>query len=103
MTRRHIFWLWLPLALSFTLMMLEGPTVQGAIARLPDPALNLAAFGMVLGIQLIIESPVIMLVSTAIALASNPQAYRVLRRFVIGLCVTLTLIVGLVAWSPLFD
>ena len=47
MNKRTVFWLWLPLALSFTFMMLEGPTVQSAIARLGEPALNLAAFGMV--------------------------------------------------------
>ena len=55
MTRRTVFWLWLPLAISFALMMLEGPTVQSAMARLPDPKLNLAAFGMVFGISLIIN------------------------------------------------
>ncbi len=103
MTRRTIFWLWLPLAISFTLMMLEGPTVQSAIARLGDPALNLAAFGLVLGVSLIIESPVIMLVSTAIALATNAQSYRALRSFVIWLNVGLTVLTALVAWTPLFD
>ena len=103
MTRRTVFWLWLPLAISFTLMMLEGPTVQSAMARLPDPKLNLAAFGMVFGISLIIESPVIMLVSTAIALATDAQSYRALRRFMIGLNVVLTLVTAAVAFTPLFD
>src|SRR5919202_1165699 len=69
--RGYIFALWFPLALSVTLMMLEGPAVQGAIARLGTPALSLAAFGFVLSIQLILQSPVIMLVSTAIALATD--------------------------------
>jgi hypothetical protein len=103
MNRRTVFWLWLPLALSFTFMMLEGPTVQSAIARLDAPALNLAAFGMVFGIALIIESPVIMLVSTAIALTKDAQSYRLLRRFMIGLNIWLTVLTGLVAWTPLFD
>jgi hypothetical protein len=103
MTRRHIFWLWFPLALSMTFMMLEGPAVQGAIARLEGPALNLAAFGFVLSIQLILESPVIMLVSTAIALATDAQSYRALRQFVLWLTVGLTLLVAAVAWTPLFD
>ncbi len=101
--RGYIFALWFPLALSMTLMMLEGPAVQGAIARLGAPALNLAAFGFVLSIQLIVESPVIMLVSTAIALATDAQSYRALKQFVLWLTVGLTLLVGLVAWTPLFD
>lgn len=100
--KRTIFWLWLPLALSMALMMLEGPTVQGAIARLPDPALSLAAFGTVFGIALIIESPVIMFVSTAIALVGDAQSYHTLRRFVIMVNLILTLLTALVAWTPLF-
>ena len=103
MTRRHVFWLWLPLALSFTLMMLEGPTIHSAIARLPDPALSLAAFGAIFGISLIVESPVIMLISTAIALARDAQSYRALRSFMIGLNVGLTLITAAIAFTPLFD
>lgn len=103
MNRRRIFWLWLPLAVSFTLMMLEGPSVQSAIARLGDPETNLAAFGLVLSLSLIIESPVIMLISTSIALARDTQSYRALRSFVVVLIGGLTLLTGLVAWTPLYD
>ena len=103
MNRRRIFWLWLPLAVSFTLMMLEGPTIQAAITRLSDAALNLAAFGLVLSISLIIESPVIMLLSTSIALVSDGQSYRVLRAFMIWLSLALTVVTALVAWTPLYD
>lgn len=103
MTRRRMFWLWLPLAISFTLMMLEGPIVQASIARLGDPALNIAAFSLVLSISLIIESPVIMLLSTTIALVRSPQSYRALRGFVNALNVGLTLLTALVAWTPLYD
>ncbi|HEY0602200.1 MAG TPA: hypothetical protein VGD58_04770 [Herpetosiphonaceae bacterium] len=103
MNRRRIFWLWLPLAVSFTLMMLEGPTVQAAITRLDQSALNLAAFGLVLSISLIIESPVIMLLSTSIALVRDAQSYRALRSFVIALNLVLTAVTALVAWTPLYD
>lgn len=102
MTRRRIYWLWLPLAISFTLMMLEGPIIQAAIARLGDPALNIAAFSLVLSISLIIESPVIMLLSTAIALVRSPHSYRALRGFVNALNAGLTLLTALVAWTPLY-
>jgi hypothetical protein len=103
MNRRRIFWLWLPLAISFTLMMLEGPTVQAAITRLDQSALNLAAFGLVMSISLIIESPVIMLLSTSIALVRDAQSYRTLRRFVTALNLVLTAVTALVAWTPLYD
>lgn len=84
-------------------MMLEGPAVQSAIARLGDPETNLAAFGLVLSLSLIIESPVIMLLSTTIALARDTQSYRALRGFVIALIAGLTLLTALVAWTPLYD
>ncbi|MDP9309612.1 MAG: hypothetical protein M3R24_01730 [Chloroflexota bacterium] len=103
MDRQRVFWLWLPLAVSFTLMMLEGPSVQSAIARLGDPETNLAAFGLVLSLSLIIESPVIMLISTSIALARDTQSYRALRNFVVALIGGLTLLTALVAWTPLYD
>lgn len=103
MNRRRIFWLWLPLAVSFTLMMLEGPTVQAAITRLDQSALNLAAFGLVMSISLIIESPVIMLISTSIALVRDAQSYRILRTFVITLNLVLTVVTALVAWTPLYS
>lgn len=102
MNRRRIFWLWLPLAVSFTLMMLEGPTVQAAITRLDQSALNLAAFGLVMSISLIIESPVIMLISTSIALVRDAQSYRILRTFVVTLNLVLTVVTALVAWTPLY-
>lgn len=103
MTVRRIFWLWLPLALSFTLMMLEGPTVQASIARLSDAQRSLAAFGLAMSLSLIVESPVIMLISTAIALARDGQAYRTLRTFVYGLMIALTALAALVAWTPLYN
>lgn len=100
---RNIFLLWLPLAIRFELMMLEGPAVQGAMGRLPHPALNLAAFGLTLSLSLLIESPVIMLLATAIALVKDADSFFALRRFVVTMAVGCTLLTGLVAFTPLFD
>ncbi len=100
---RTIFGLWLPLAVSFELMMLEGPAVQGAIGRLPEPALNLAAWGLTMSLSLLVESPVIMLLATSIALVKDVGSYWPLRRFMIGLAAGCTLLTALVAFTPLFD
>lgn len=94
---------WLPLAVSFELMMLEGPAFQAAIGRLADPALNLAAWGLALSLSLLIESPVIMLLGTTVALARDPGSICAIRRFTLTLCGLGTLLTGLVAFSPLFD
>lgn len=100
---RTLFWLWLPLAVSFELMMLEGPAVQGAIGRLPQSPLNLAAWGLVMGLSLLIESPVIMLIATAIALVRDHASYCALRRFMLSLCLGCTLLGALVSFTSLYD
>jgi progressive ankylosis protein len=102
MRNRLIFWTWLPLAISFTFMMLEGPVVQSSVARLPEAALNLAAVGLALSLSITIESPIIMLLSTSIALARDGHSYRVLRNFTLVLLVALTLLTALVAFTPLY-
>ena len=99
---RAIFRLWLPLALSFELMMLEGPAVQAAIGRLPDAGLNLAAWGLTLSLAWLMESPVIMLLSTSTALVRGERSYRALFRFMLTLLGACTLLTGLVAFTPLF-
>jgi hypothetical protein len=98
-----IFRLWLPLAISFELMMLEGPSVQGAIGRLAAPTLNLAAWGLAFSLALLVESPVIMLLATAIALVRDEDSYKALRRFVLTLMAACTLLTAVVAFTPLFD
>jgi len=100
---KTVFLLWWPLALSFELMMLEGPTFQGAIGRLPNAALNIAAFGLTMALAMTIESPVIMLLPTAIALVKDANSYWALRRFMLTLCAMCTLLTGLVAFTPLFE
>lgn len=94
---------WLPLAASWLLMTLEGPVVSGTLARLPGPALMIAAFGITLSLSITIESPVIMLLATTTALARDRQAYLMLRRFTIGLMVITTAVTALIGWTPLYD
>ncbi|MCW5933890.1 MAG: hypothetical protein KIT45_06245 [Fimbriimonadia bacterium] len=100
---KRLFWLWFPLAVSMTLMMLEAPITQTALARLPESTLHLAAFGLALGISLVIESPVVMLLATATALVHHAQSYRALLRFTLWLCGLLTLLTGVIAFTPLFE
>ena len=77
MSLRAVLKLWLPLAVSFELMMLEGPAVQAAIGRLPAPELNLAAWGLTMGLSLLVESPIIMLLTTATALVRDGQSFAI--------------------------
>lgn len=81
-------------------MNLEGPIIQAAIARLPEAKIMLAAAGIVFSLQVTIESPIIMLLATSTTLAGSPQAYRVLRRFVVHLTLILTVIAAAIALIP---
>jgi hypothetical protein len=103
LTQRRIFSFWLPLAASWVLMTLEGPFVQAAIARMPDPETALAAFGIVASLSITIESPIIMLLATSTALCRDRDAYRVLRCFMIWLNLLLTGVQIIVAFTPDFD
>jgi len=103
LTQRMILSFWFPLAASWVLMTLEGPFVQAAIARMPDPETALAAFGIVTSLSITIESPIIMLLATSTALCRDRDAYRVLRRFMIWLNVLLTVVQIVVAFTPVFD
>ena len=66
-------------------MASEGPFVAAVIARLTDPTFNLAAYGVAFAFAILIESPVIMLMSASTALAEDAATYRRLRNFTHGL------------------
>ncbi|NCS89120.1 MAG: hypothetical protein GW789_10320, partial [Ignavibacteria bacterium] len=65
---RKIFIFWLPLAATWLMMAAEGPFLAALIARLAEPKYNLAAYGVAFSFALIIEAPVIMIMSASTAL-----------------------------------
>lgn len=95
---------WWPLAASWLLMAMELPALSAVMARLPDPEINLAAWGgVVFPISLIIEAPIIMLLAASTALSKDVGSYRWLRRFTLWAGAVLTLVHILIAFTPLFD
>jgi hypothetical protein len=100
---RRIFWFWIPLAAMWFMMAVEQPLVASFIARMPDPELNLAAYGVVFSIALIIEAPVIMLLAAGTALSRGVSSYRRLLRFSHLLMGGLTALHLFIALTPLFD
>ncbi len=94
---------WLPLAATWLMMALEGPFLAALIARLPDPAPNLAAFGVAFAFAALIEAPVIMLMSASTALADSAHNFRRLRDFSYLLDVSMTLVMVLFVLPPVFD
>lgn len=84
-------------------MMTEMPFVNAAIARLPNAQTMIAAFGITASVSITIESPVIMLLASATALASHRQAYAVLRRFTIHLMLLTTGLTLAMGFTPLYE
>jgi hypothetical protein len=63
------------------MMAIEGPFLAAVIARLPDPKFNLAAYGVAFAFAILVESPIIMIMSASTALAEDEVSFRRLRAF----------------------
>jgi hypothetical protein len=100
---RRIVQTWWPLAASWLFMAIEGPMMSAVVARLVDPETHLAAWGgVVWPLALMIESPIIMLLSASTALSRDWDSYCKLRRFMMRAGAVLTAVHVLVAFTPLY-
>lgn len=91
-TQYFIFKNWQPLAFTWILMAIEIPLVSAILARGDDPQYNLAAFGISFALCLLIESPVIMMMTTSLRLVRGKNSYLKLKKFSHTLCLTMTLL-----------
>jgi len=100
--QRDLMRAWLPLWATWLMMAVEGPYLAAVIARLPEPKLNLAAYGVAFAFALIVESPVIMMMSASTALVRDARSLAALGSFArrLNLWVTLAMVVLLV--PPVF-
>ncbi|MDX9902454.1 MAG: hypothetical protein RB288_00065 [Bacteroidales bacterium] len=81
LTYRRIFLFWSPLALTWLMMAVEQPFLIAFVARLAEAKINLAAFGIAGSFAMIIEAPIIMLMSASTALVTGRHSYLKLKRF----------------------
>jgi progressive ankylosis protein len=102
LTHRLILKFYSPLAFSWIFMALEGPVSIGLISRLPNAQVNTAAFLVVMGLALWIESPVIDLLSTSTTLAKNRQHFVRLSGFVWWIIAWVTVLHALVSATPVY-
>ena len=100
----RILRLWWPLALSWLLMAADNQVLTAWVARMPEPEVNLAAWGsIVFPIALVVEGPIIMLLAASTALVRDAASYRKLYRFMMAAGAGLTAVHLLVAFTPLYD
>ena len=102
-TAGYIARFWSPLAATWVMIALEGPVVAAFIARLPNPKINLAAYGVALSIAIVVESPVMMITSAMTALGRDSESYKRLRLFSHGLNAFATLPLCVLLIPAVFD
>jgi hypothetical protein len=84
------------------MMAVEGPFLAAVIARLADPAFNLAAYGVAFAFALLAEAPVIMIMSASTALVEDATSLRRLRRFTYALNIAMTGALALFLTPPVY-
>ena len=84
------------------MMSAEGPYVAAIIARMPDAAYNLAAYGVAFSLAWLVESPIMMLLTAANSLVSDRPSFLALRKFTFRLnaAVTAAMLIGIL--PPVF-
>ena len=102
LTIKKIIIFWIPLAATWLMMASEGPFLAAIIARLNAPKINLAAYGVAFSIALLVEAPIIMLMSAATALVKDRDSYLKLRNFSYSLNGIITLLMLTVLFPPVF-
>jgi len=103
LSQRSILAFWTPLAATWAMMATEGPFIAAIIARLPDPTYNLAAHGVAFALAVLIEAPVMMLMSAATSLVRDRSSYLRLRTFSRGLALGTTGLLLLLLIPPVYD
>jgi hypothetical protein len=84
------------------MMAVEGPYIAAIIARVPEAAHNLAAYGVAFSFAWLVESPIMMLLSASNALVRDRSSYLALRRFAWILNGSVTVGILLVVIPPVF-
>ncbi|NPV77097.1 MAG: hypothetical protein HPY59_12080 [Anaerolineae bacterium] len=94
---------WWPLAASWLLMGIESPVLSSVMARLPQAEINLAAYGgIVFPIMLIVEAPILMILSASTALCTDRSSYKKVYRFMLVSSSILTVAHILASFTPLY-
>lgn len=97
-----IFRFWLPLSATWLMMSVEGPYLSAIIARMPDAKYNLAAYGVAFSFAMIIEAPIIMMMSASVAIVKSRYTFFKLRSFAYTLNTIITGLIIIFVLPPVF-
>ena len=102
-TARQMLALWVPLAASIVMMVLEPSIINIGLGRTADPELALGAYNVAFSLALLVEAPILMLLDASVARSSDRPAFVLIRRFTVGLSLVVTAVGLLVSLTPLYD
>jgi hypothetical protein len=103
LTYNELFWFHLPLAATSFLVLLVQPMVSISLSRSPTPTLALAAWSLVFQIMLVMRAPALSLPEVVIALTDGKRTFAPLRRFTLSLTGVTSIIMVLLALTPLLS
>jgi len=101
-TARRMLALWVPLAASIVMMVLEPSIINIGLGRTDDPELALGAYNVAFSLALLVEAPILMLLDASVARAIDRPAFVLIRRFTLGLGVVVTVVGLVVSLTPLY-
>jgi hypothetical protein len=102
-TARQMLSLWVPLAASIVMMVLEPSIINIGLGRTADPELALGAYNVAFSLALLVEAPILMLLDASVARSSDRAAFVLIRRFTLGLGLVVTAVGLVVSLTPLYD
>jgi Na+-driven multidrug efflux pump len=102
-TVRQMLVLWVPLAASIVMMVLEPSIINIGLGRTADAELALAAYGVAFSLALVVEAPIIMLLDASVARSTSRAVFFLVRRFALGLGLIVTAIGLIVSFTPLYN
>jgi hypothetical protein len=90
-----------PLAMTSLLYLLANPMGSAAVSRMPDPLTSLAVWPVITGLAFMVRSLGIAYNEVVVALLDEPGSVTALRRFTRNLAFFSTLVLVIVAATPL--
>lgn len=100
LTARQIGVLFLPLALTSTMMSVSVPVINAGLARHPAAEANLAVFSLAFSLSIFLESPVFALQQAVVAWYGGRGPFRHLVIFSLGVGLAMMGLEAAVAFSP---
>jgi Na+-driven multidrug efflux pump len=94
--------LWVPLAASSVMMVLEPSIINIGLGRTTDAELALAAYGVALSLVFLIEAPIMMLLDASVARSTDRAAFALVRAFAFGLGFIVTVAGLVLSLTPLY-